>query len=113
MNTRIIQLRKALNLNQSQFAQKIKMKQGSICDMEKQRCKITDRVVNLICLTFNVNENWLRNGNGEMFINENKKYKDFFEIYKNLHPSLQDFLNKTAENLLDAQGEIVEPSRED
>lgn len=113
MNTRIIQLRKSLNLNQSQFAQKIKMKQGSICDMEKQRCKITDRVINLICLTFNVNENWLRYGEGEMFNISNKKYDDFFEIYKQLDPVLQNFLNITAENLLDAQSKLVEPSRED
>ena len=48
-----------------------------------------------------------------MFNIQNKKFDDFFEIYKHLDPVLQDFLNKTAENLLDAQKSLVEPSRED
>ena len=41
-----------------------------------------------------------------MFINEDKKFNEFFEIYKNLTKPLQDFLIHTAKNLLDTQEKL-------
>lgn len=42
-------------------------------------------------------------GEGEMFNLKNKLYDEFFEIFKNLSPACQDFLLKTAKNLLHLQ----------
>ena len=106
MNTRIIELRKILNLSQTEFAKEISLKQGSISDMERGNAPITERTIIAICSKFNVNEEWLRYGTGEMFNTIEKSYNEFFEIFKKLNPVLQDFLIQTAKNLLDSQNKL-------
>ena len=53
-----------------------------------------------------VNESWLRTGAGKMFIENEKKQKEFFDIFDELSPILQDYLIKTAKDLLDAQSKM-------
>lgn len=74
--------------------------------MKIGKAPITERTIIAICAKFNVNENWLKTGQGEMFNIQEKNKEEFFEIFKNLHPVLQDFLIKTAKNLLDAQSKF-------
>lgn len=74
--------------------------------MERGNAPITERTIIAICSKFNVNEDWLRYGTGEMFNTIEKSYNEFFEIFKKLNPVLQDFLIKTAKNLLDSQNKL-------
>ena len=67
MNTRLRQVRKELNYNQKDFADKLLLSQGTLAQIEKGARSVTDRTVKLLCSEFNVNEEWLRTGNGEMF----------------------------------------------
>ena len=67
MNERIKRLRKELKLTQQQFADKIKVKRNTVATYEMGRSVPSDSAIALICKTFHVNEDWLRNGNGEMF----------------------------------------------
>ena len=67
MNERIKKLRKDLNLTQQEFADKISVKRGAIANYEIGRNVPSDSVVSLICREFDVNEEWIRNGTGEMF----------------------------------------------
>lgn len=67
MNTRIKKLRKSLDLTQQVFAGKIGLKQNSIALIESGKRNISDQAVLSICREFNVNEEWLRTGSGEMF----------------------------------------------
>ena len=106
MNTRVKQLRLKLNLTQKDFGSKIGLKTGSVCDIEHGRCNVTERSIISICSQFKVNEIWLRTGEGEMFNTIEKSYNEFFEIFKKLNPVLQDFLIKTAKNLLDSQNKL-------
>lgn len=106
MNSRIKQLRNHLNLSQKEFASKIGLKNSSLCDIEQNRSKVTERNIIAICSIFNVNENWLRTGQGEMFNVLQKNYNEFFSIFKNLKPVLQDFLIKIAKDLLDTQNKL-------
>ena len=103
MNSRIRELRKILNLNQKDFAQKIGLKQGAISYMEKNGSTITEQNIKNICSQFNVNEKWLRIGFGDIFIENEKKYDELFNIFEKLSPVLQDYLIKTAKDLLDIQ----------
>lgn len=66
MNERIKKVRKALDLTQQEFADRIGMKRNSIALIEKGR-NTSDQTVFAICREFNVREEWLRNGTGEMF----------------------------------------------
>ena len=67
MNTRIKKLRKTLELTQQVFAEKIGLKQNSIALIESGKRNISDQAVLSICREFNVNEEWLRTGTGEIF----------------------------------------------
>ena len=68
MKDRLKQLRKELDLTQQAFADKIGSKRNTVATYELGRTIPSTAVVSLICKTFNVNEDWLRNGKGQMFI---------------------------------------------
>ena len=67
MKDRIKKLRKSLDMTQQEFAERIGVKRNTIGQYEIGRNEPIDTVINLICREFNVNEEWLRNGEGEMF----------------------------------------------
>ena len=64
---RIKLLRKELNMTQQKFAEGIHIKRNTIATYESNRNEPIDAVVSLICMQYNVNERWLRTGDGEMF----------------------------------------------
>lgn len=64
MNERIKKLRKALDLTQQEFASRIGSVQNTITGYETGRRVPSSQVITLICKTFNVNEKWLRTGEG-------------------------------------------------
>lgn len=68
MNERIKKLRKALNLTQQEFAERLNIGRGTLANYEVGRNEPIDAVVSLICREFSVNEVWLRTGEGEMLI---------------------------------------------
>lgn len=68
IGSRIRELRKVLDLTQKDFGDKIGLKQPTVGQIETGFRMVTDRVIRDICREFNVNEEWLSTGNGEMFI---------------------------------------------
>ncbi|WP_167955070.1 helix-turn-helix domain-containing protein [Anaerosporobacter faecicola] len=68
MNERIKHLRKTLDMTQQEFAERIGVKRNTIAQYEIGRNEPIDSIFSLICREFNVNPEWLRNGEGEMFI---------------------------------------------
>ena len=81
MNGRIRKIRKVLDLTQTEFAKKIGMTQNTLTGYERGRINPSNSVINNICKTFNINEEWLRTGEGEMFIkiSRDKKISDFID----------------------------------
>lgn len=67
MHNRLVLLRKALGLNQESFAIPINLSRAAVANYESGRRPLTERTIADICRVYNVNEEWLRNGNGEMF----------------------------------------------
>lgn len=67
MKDRIKSLRKALDMTQQEFADKIGLKRNSVASYEIGKNYPMDTVIKSICREFNVNEEWLRTGEGEMF----------------------------------------------
>lgn len=72
MNERLKKLRKTLDLTQQEFANKIGIARGNIGSYEVGKNAPSDAVISLICKQFNVDENWLRTGEGEMFIKQTR-----------------------------------------
>lgn len=124
MNERIKALRKELKLTQQEFADKLKISRGNIGAYEVGKNAPSDAVIALICKTFNVNEEWLRTGVGDMFLelpeedeeaayvselledSDNELYKLIKEImhtYHDLTPksqeAIRDFSAKLRENI--------------
>lgn len=73
MNERLRKLRKTLDLTQQAFADKLGIARGNIGAYEVGKNALSDAVISLICREFDVNENWLRTGEGEMFIELTKE----------------------------------------
>lgn len=85
LKERIKEVRKALKLSQEEFGKALGVTKSSISNMESGRFNATDTIIKLICREFNVNENWLRTGEGEMFveISEDEQLADFFGKIQN------------------------------
>lgn len=68
MNERLKKLRKELDMTQQEFADKLGTARNNIAGYETGKRNPSNAVISLICREFNVNEKWLRTGEGEMFI---------------------------------------------
>ncbi len=71
VNERIKEIRKSLDLTLDKFGERIGVKKAAVSRWENGD-KIADRMILSICREFNVNEDWLRNGTGEMFLQRDK-----------------------------------------
>lgn len=117
LKDRIKKLRRELDLTQQEFADKIGTSRGNIGAYEVGKNAPSDAVISLICTKFNVNENWLRHGNGEMFAEldmedqlmawagkvlggqDSKFKKRFVTMLMGLSDSEWEFLEKKAKEL--------------
>lgn len=110
---RIRAVRKQIGLNQTEFGKKIGLQQSSLGQIEIGVRTATDRTIFLISEKYNVNENWLRTGEGNMFVAVNptiiselsQQYKlDNFEkamieCYLNMHPDDRKVLKEYVHSL--------------
>lgn len=124
LHIQLRKLRKALDLTQQEFADRIGVKRNTVATYEMGRSSPSDSAVALICREFGVNEDWLRNGGPDdaMFIQlstdqELAKYtqklldstddivadtiKNFIVIYEKLDASDKQVLKNVAKDLLD------------
>lgn len=72
MNERIKQIRKALHLSQDDFGKKLGVTRGVITNIELNKTEPKPLFIKLICETFEVNEDWVVNGTGEMFVQKSR-----------------------------------------
>lgn len=105
LNERIKQLRKDLKLTQTEFGNRLGIKQTTVAGYETGGRVPIDAVISLICREFNVNEEWLRTGAGG---DENryiqitpyqKAYNRFGYIMENSTPSKKAALSMLLELL--------------
>lgn len=105
MNERIKALRKKLKLSQEEFGKRIGVGKTSISKIETGENNPSDQTVMLICNEFNVNEKWLRNGDGgeeNIFIKTTPyqvAYNRFGYIMENSSPSKKAALTMLLELL--------------
>lgn len=68
LNARIKELRKTLKLTQEEFGSRVGVKGNTIGNYELSLRNPSDAIIHSMCREFNVNEDWLRYGKGEMFL---------------------------------------------
>lgn len=110
MNERIKEIRKALNLTQQEFAERLSLKRNTIATYEMGKSVPSDRTITDICEKYNVNEEWLRDGSGEMFRAEEENsivaratmllgekdplFEAFIDTYSKLTPRNRELLQQ-------------------
>ena len=104
MNHRIRELRKLLGLTQSEFADKLGLKQSALSSMERNGA--TEQNIKSICSVYHVNEEWLLTGKGEIFFITPYE-KEISEIFNSLRPATQEHLLNTARDLLKLQEDLL------
>ena len=68
INERLKYLRKnILKISQEEFAEKLNVTRSNIGNIETGRIALTERNIITICNEFNINEQWLKNGIGNIF----------------------------------------------
>lgn len=100
MNERLKKLRKSLDLTQQEFADRIGSKRNTIAKYETDTNAPSAAVISLICREFNVNENWLRDGTGEMFIEQTRDEQIEEFIGKLLHNEEDSFKRRLISGLV-------------
>ena len=110
INARIKQIRSVINVSQREFSKKIYISQGSYGEIETGVRNVNDRIIQLICSEYNVNKEWLKTGNGNMFNEDEKpdiRLEHLIEIYRKLNKPLQDYLVDQTELLFKAYSENI------
>lgn len=122
MNERIALVRKSLGLTQEKFAEQVGLSRNFMWMIESCTRVPSDRTISDICREFNVNETWLRTGEGEMFnqITRSEKITSFLteitedegddfkrrfvEMLAELEPEDWKLLERMAEKLQKKEG---------
>ena len=121
---RVKSIREDQGLSQEKFGNRLGVTKVAISNIENGNRSLTDQMIKGICREFNVNENWLRNEIGSMYIkipenhktellvssllepDKNKFYDIILEVikgYQQLSPTSQQALNELADNILNNQ----------
>lgn len=110
VNNRVRQVREALSINQSDFGNKIGIGQAGVSAIEKGIRGLTDRNILLICEKFNVNEVWLRTGEGgdENMFNEVSDEDEYSLNLGKLTISENEFIQNTVKFLANAEPKQLE-----
>ena len=76
---RIKEVRKALKLTQPELAAKLGLTQSAISGYEAELKNVSEPSIISICRAYNVNEQWLRTGEGDMFtpLTKNQEIANF------------------------------------
>lgn len=105
MKDRIRKIRKDFGLTQKEFADRLGIKQNTVATYEIGKTNVGEAVITSICREFNVNEEWLRYGTGEMY---RKKDTAFSELIAEIDYSDDEFLK----NIITAYMGLDEDSKQ-
>lgn len=108
MNERINELRKNLNLTMEKFGTRLGVGKTAISKLENGERNLTDLMFKSICREFNVNEEWLRTGKGEMFMSGTSNELDALVKKYNLSHGVYVFIEKLVNSQPETQNAIVE-----
>ncbi len=109
MKDRIKELRKNLGLTQQKFADRLGLKRQTIAAYEIGNIEPSDSTILLICKEFDINEEWLRTGVGEMKapINQDDRYShSLSKLAMTDNETIINWVNTIAETNPDVLKEI-------
>lgn len=108
---RVKELRKSLNCTLDKFGGKLGVQKSAISKIEKGDNNLTDQMLKAICREFDVNEEWLRTGEGEMYIEvdrENQLMIWAADVLKDESDSFRRRFVKALSELGEEEWELIE-----
>ena len=111
VNTRIAAVIQASGLTKTAFSKKIGLSQPFVSQLANGDASPSDRTIADICREFNVNEHWLRTGEGEMFstLSREEEITRFaMEVIRDPGSEFQRQLIATMARLEPAQWKLME-----
>lgn len=93
MNERVKEVRKALGLTLEKFGERVGMKKSGLSQVENGSNSVSNQLFSAIVREFNVNEQWLRTGEGKMFSGPGED--DVFLLAVKKASELDDVLSKS------------------
>lgn len=108
---RIFNLRKSLNLTLEKFGERLGVTKTTISRIEKEERAMTEQMLKAICREFDVNEEWLRTGEGEMYIEvdrENQLMIWAADVLKDESDSFRRRFVKALSELGEEEWELIE-----
>lgn len=72
---RVRELRKFLDLTLEKFGKTLGVGKTAISNIENGNRNLTEQMIVSICREYGVNENWLRTGDGDMFVPQTRSEK--------------------------------------
>ena len=100
MKDRIKAIRSALKLTQAEFAKSIELTRATIAAYEGDHLDVSDRTIKDICRVHNINEQWLRTGEGPMFKQQDNLDNMLTADVAKLVRSSDEFTKKLIHNYL-------------
>jgi transcriptional regulator with XRE-family HTH domain len=104
---RIKEIRTRLGLSQVEFSERILVSKSFYGDIEIGKKKVNDRIIFIVSKQFNVDEEWIKTGKGEMFtdIPPDIRLEKLLNIYNQLDTPLRTCLVEQSGILLKLQRE--------
>ena len=87
INDRIKDIRRSTGLSQTDFAERLGTTRGVITNLEGEKTTPNEPFIKLICREFNIDEHWLRTGEGEMRqkLTRNQEIAEFMGVLPHDH----------------------------
>lgn len=73
LNQRVKEIRKTNNLTMDKFGERLGVTKAAVSQWESGTNQISDQMVRSICREFDINEEWLRTGEGEMYLDNSRE----------------------------------------
>lgn len=117
MNERILEIIKTLGIKKTEFAKRLNLSQPYVSELCSGKKLPSDRTIADICREFNIDENWLRTGEGEMriqltenaqfdlvcqelkFSGKHEAIKQILMVYWDLPDDKKDIVDKLVEDI--------------
>ena len=121
MVDRVIKIREESGDSQEKFASRLGLSRNFINQFENRKKNISDRTISDICKEFNISEEWLRYGTGEMkrpvehklpsYVSEivtgdDDFIKDLIEVYMELDQTSKNALKEIAKRMADKRNKM-------
>lgn len=102
--TRVKEIRQRMGLSRREFAGRMGVKGNTWGNLEQRVNPLSDRYINLVCLTYRIRKDWLLNGTGDRFEPDEPKdagavssdamefAKEFDELVGNNRKAVVDYM---------------------